>query len=292
MSTIDANEIKRVKALGFLHNRGTDCFSVRIITENGVLNAAQVRNLSEVAEKFGNGKLTFTSRMTVELPGIPYEHIDDVIEYVKKEGMHTGGTGAKVRPIMACKGTVCRFGLQDTQDIAKEIHDRFFVGYQDVKLPHKFKIAVGGCPNNCVKPNLNDLGVIGQCIPQFEEELCKGCKKCAIQAECPVQAATVKDKKLVIDPDKCIHCGRCVGKCYFNSIKSGKKGFRIDIGGRWGKEVSHGKTLIDFVDSREEVMKIIEKTLQFFKEEGLPRERFAVTLDRVGMDYAIDKILS
>ena len=36
-----------------------------------------------------------------------------------------------------------------------------------VKLPHKFKIAVGGCPNNCVKPNLNDLGIIGQRVPEF-----------------------------------------------------------------------------------------------------------------------------
>ena len=33
------------------------------------------------------------------------------------------------------------------------------------RLPHKFKIAVGGCPNNCVKPDLNDLGIIGQRVP-------------------------------------------------------------------------------------------------------------------------------
>ena len=40
----------------------------------------------------------------------------------------------------------------------------FIRAIHDVKLPHKFKIAVGGCPNNCVKPDLNDLGVIGQRI--------------------------------------------------------------------------------------------------------------------------------
>ena len=32
---------------------------------------------------------------------------------------------------------------------------------------HKFKIAVGGCPNNCVKPDLNDLGIIGQMVPKL-----------------------------------------------------------------------------------------------------------------------------
>ena len=52
-------------------------------------------------------------------------------------------------------------------------------------LPHKFKIAVGGCPNNCVKPNLNDVGIIGQRIPVVDTDMCKGCKKCAIEAVCP-----------------------------------------------------------------------------------------------------------
>ena len=78
----------------------------------------------------------------------------------------TGGTGAKVRPVVSCKGTTCQYGLIDTFALSKKIHERFYVGYHDVVLPHKFKIAVGGCPNNCVKPNLNDMGIIGQRIPK------------------------------------------------------------------------------------------------------------------------------
>ena len=50
-----------------------------------------------------------------------------------------------------------------------------------MKLPHKFKIAVGGCPNNCVKPNLNDLGIIGQRIPHFKAELCKDVKNVVLR---------------------------------------------------------------------------------------------------------------
>lgn len=33
--TISADEIKRVKALGFLNNKGTDLFNGRVITVNG-----------------------------------------------------------------------------------------------------------------------------------------------------------------------------------------------------------------------------------------------------------------
>ena len=57
----------------------------------------------------------------------------------------------------------------------------FSMGYSDVKLPHKFKIAVGGCPNNCVKPDLNDLGIIGQKVPWVDLEKCRGCRICQVE---------------------------------------------------------------------------------------------------------------
>lgn len=109
-------------------------------------------------------------------PGIPYEKIEEFQEFIAKEGLETGGTGAKVRPVVSCKGTTCQYGLLDSYAISEEIFRRFYKGYRQVALPHKFKIAVGGCPNNCVKPNLNDVGIIGQRIPHFDSEACKGCK--------------------------------------------------------------------------------------------------------------------
>ncbi len=39
--TISAAEIKRVKALGFLNNKGTDLFNARVITVNGKITAQQ-----------------------------------------------------------------------------------------------------------------------------------------------------------------------------------------------------------------------------------------------------------
>ena len=44
--TISAADEKRVKALGFLSNKGTDNFSGRIITVNGKITAAQQKCLS------------------------------------------------------------------------------------------------------------------------------------------------------------------------------------------------------------------------------------------------------
>ena len=47
--TVSADEIKRVKGLGFLHNKGTDNFSGRVITRNGKITAAESRRIAEAA---------------------------------------------------------------------------------------------------------------------------------------------------------------------------------------------------------------------------------------------------
>ena len=75
--SIHPDDIKRVKGQGFLNNKGTYCFNARILTTNGNVTTDQIRAIAEAADKFGSGRVQFTSRMTVELPGIPYEKIED-----------------------------------------------------------------------------------------------------------------------------------------------------------------------------------------------------------------------
>lgn len=282
--TISNEDEKRVKGMGFLNNRGTDLFSARVLTTNGKVTAAQHRCMADAAEKFGDGTLLYTTRLSVEIPGIPFEKIEEFQQFIAKEGLVTGGTGAKVRPVVSCKGTTCQYGLLDSYALSEEIYKRFYEGYRDVALPHKFKIAVGGCPNNCVKPNLNDIGIIGQRIPEADTNLCRGCKKCAIEAACPNGAAKVIDSKLHIDESGCKHCGRCVGKCPFHTIESGAYGYKIYIGGRWGKKISHGQALSKIFTSKEEALDVIERAILFFKDHGLKGERFAETIERIGFE--------
>ena len=199
--------------------------------------------MADAAETFGNGILTFTTRQTVEVQGIPYEKLEEFQEFVENAGMAIGGTGAKVRPVVSCKGTTCQYGLLDSFAISEEIHKRFYEGYHDVKLPHKFKIAVGGCPNNCVKPNLNDLGIIGQ------------------------------------------------RNCRFHSITDGTYWFKIFVGGRWGKKISHGRALSKVFTTKDEAMDVIEKAILLFRERGLAGERFAVMIDRIGFETVEEALL-
>ena len=290
--TVSADDEKRVKALGFLSNKDTDNFSARVITVNGKVTAAQQRCLADAAERFGNGIITYTTRLTVEVQGVPYDKIEEFRAFIAKEGLITGGTGSKVRPVVSCKGTTCQYGLLDAFALSEEIHERFYLGYNSVRLPHKFKIAVGGCPNNCVKPDLNDLGIIGQLIPNFDPDCCNGCKKCSVETACPIGAARQVDGMLEIDPEQCNNCGRCVGKCSFDAIENGQTGYKIYIGGRWGKKIAHGIPLRKVFTTKEEALSVIEKAILLYREQGITGERFAQTIERIGFDEVERQLLS
>ena len=240
--TISKEEVARVKGLGFLNNKGTDLFNGRVITRNGKITAKEMIHIANAAEKFGNGEVVFTTRLTVEIRAVHFDNIEPLCAFLAEGGLTTGGTGPKVRPIVSCKGTTCQYGQYDTFSLSEKIHERFYVGYHEVKLPHKFKIGVGGCRNNCVKPDLNDVGIIGMRTKNAEGIPCPGYKIC--------------------------------------------------IGGRWGKDMSQGQPLSKIFTSEEEVLDTIEKIILFYKENGLEKERFADTIARIGFEEVERQVLA
>lgn len=289
---LTADQIAKVKALGCLKDkRYDDIFNVRVITRNGKITTVQQRAIAEAADRFGTGEVAMTVRLTIEIQGVPYENIPELILFLGERGLATGGTGARVRPVTSCKGTTCQYGLIDTYSLSEKIHDRFFVGYHDAVLPHKFKIAVGGCPNNCVKPDLNDIGVVGQRIFTPNRDKCRGCKKCVVELNCPMKAAKLLDGKIGIDPDVCNKCGRCYRKCPFGAFENAKAGYKVYIGGRWGKKMAMGTPLGKIFDSEDKVLAVIEKAICLFRDEGVKGERFADTVERLGFDYVEKKLI-
>ena len=175
MAQLTQDEIKRLKGLGALRDkRFEDVFNVRVPMGNGKITTAQQRMIADAADKFGSGEVALTTRLTFEIQGVKYENIEPLRDFLKEHGLDSGGTGPKVRPVVCCKGTTCTFGLIDTYGLAEKIHERFYVGKHDVVLPHKFKIGIGGCPNNCVKPNLNDVGIRGAVVPKEENPSGRG----------------------------------------------------------------------------------------------------------------------
>ena len=281
---ITKEDVAKVKSRGFLRNRGTENFSGRVVSIGGVYSAAQLQKIAECAETYGNGQVVFTSRLSAEIPGIPFEKIEAAEAFLAEGGLNFGGTGAKVRPVAACKGTTCVYGNIDTQALARELHERFYVNMGHVKLPHKFKIGVGGCPNSCMKPSLNDVGIEGHKVIEFDSEKCRGCKVCQVEKNCPSKAVSMIDGKACIDPEKCLSCGVCVGKCPFEAIPHAAKSVcRIYVGGTWGKTARMGTPLTRMVPA-EQAADYVEKTMLWFKENAFAKERLGKAIDRIGIE--------
>ncbi len=292
MLNLTDDEKKALKARGIILTRDGEHFIERVISPNGVFTNEQMQAVTDAAKKYGNGKVAMTTRLTVEIQGIPFENVEDCYNDITASGLYVGGTSSLVRPVVSCKGTVCVHGLMDTQTFCERVFNEFYVNWHTVRLPHKFKIGIGGCPNNCVKPGFHDFGIMGQKVPDYDPDMCNSCKKCSVIGKCPVHAFTQdEDGRLVLDADKCTNCGKCVGECLFDSIEEKAHGYAITIGGIWGKTQRMG-TPVPGIYSEDEVMKLIEKAILLYRELGKTGERFGRTIERVGVDEFISQLLS
>ena len=81
-------------------------YALRILGNCGEFTSEELLRLSELTAKFGNGKITATSRGTFELNGVSESELEPAIEAVQAAKLRLGGTGATVRAVVACKGTV------------------------------------------------------------------------------------------------------------------------------------------------------------------------------------------
>jgi dissimilatory sulfite reductase (desulfoviridin) alpha/beta subunit len=155
---ITDEEIAELKADAIFIEKSRKKFSVRFLVVGGKVSADDLRSAAALAKRYGDGTVHLTTRQGFEIPHVPYEKLNAIRKAAAKSGLKQALSGPCVRGITACPGTWCKFGSIDTQATARAIFKKF--GKRD-GLPHKFKIAVGGCRHCCSKPQENDLGVMG-----------------------------------------------------------------------------------------------------------------------------------
>lgn len=148
---------KELKLQGFIRQKDRNHFVVRVKTQIGKVNSEQMAALSEIAREYGRGEIYLTNRMNIIIPWIMQKHLNEVRQLVENTGLVVGGTGPTLRPIVACVGTICEHGLADTQLLGKLLDEKLF----GKRLPSKLKIGITGCPNDCGKVEINDIGFMG-----------------------------------------------------------------------------------------------------------------------------------
>ena len=275
MSEIDYSALKKA---GFMRQRQDKNFSLRLGIVGGTVTAEQLAIITEVSKKYGQGYIHLTSRQGIEIPYIKYEDINAVKEELSKGNVYPGASGPRVRTITACQGNaICQNACIDTQEIAKILYERYY----GRNLPHKFKLGVTGCKNNCLKAEENDVGIKGGIKPVWKAQSCIHCGKC--ERVCRQRAITVEDENIKINLNQCNHCGRCFNSCPVNSFEA-VEGYIVSFGGLFGNTINKGKVIIPFIENREKLLAVCDAALKFFEENAKQGERFKFTIDRIGGD--------
>ena len=94
MANLTAQEKKALKGRGYIITNDGEHFIARIITIDGTLNADEMACITEAARRFGSGVVAMTSRMTVEVQGIPYENIE-AFDFCEDSGTHAAFCSSK-----------------------------------------------------------------------------------------------------------------------------------------------------------------------------------------------------
>lgn len=246
-----------------------DKTALRIRVPGGYLESKYFSIIQDIAETYGNGTVHITTRQGFEIPDIDFRYIPDINKKIKPlieslnlsiDADENGYPAAGTRNISACIGDkVCPFANDDTTRIAKRIERELF--------PHDFhfKIAVTGCPNDCIKAHMQDFGIICTTEPQYDASRCIGCGECILV--CPTGAWTRSERVF----------------------------YRLVIMGRTGKK--NPRIAMTFLKwaSEDVVVQVIKNTYDYvgkYIDRGLIKEHVGYIVDRTGYNVFKNEVLN
>ncbi len=136
----------------------------------GVTTPNELRAIADAADKYNAGMVKVTGGQRIDIFGIKKEDLPAIWGDLNNAGMVSGHAyGKSLRTVKTCVGSEwCRFGTQDSTGLGIKLEHMTWGSW----MPHKFKIAVSGCPRNCAEATIKDFGVI--CVDSGYELLVGG----------------------------------------------------------------------------------------------------------------------
>jgi sulfite reductase beta subunit-like hemoprotein len=133
----------------------------RIKIPGGMLSAAQLEAMAEIADLYGRGIAHVTTRQDIQIHWVPVEDVIDMYERLLAVDITTrGACSDSVRNVTACPyAGVAPDEPFDVAPYCMAVHDYFLFNPLNLTLPRKFKIALEGCAEDCAQAPVNDIGL-------------------------------------------------------------------------------------------------------------------------------------
>lgn len=154
---------------------------------------------------------------------------------------------------------------------------------------NKFTVSISGCPNGCTAPESKDFGIWGVNKPKVDHEAeCIDCKKCFhVCWDGAIHFA--EPSKPLINERLCKICGACVKACPTGTITSQAQGYRILVGGTFGRMQTIGNEVIR-MGQKSHIFKTLDATISLIREKQDDEHFLAQVVDKVGLDYITSRV--
>lgn len=161
----------RLAHIGFHPQKQADQFYVGVALPVGRIQSDQMRDLADIADKFGCGEIRLTVWQNLLIPGIKEADIESVKAAIEATGLDWQTTNIR-SGLVACTGNAgCKFAASNTKSQAMKM-----AAYLDERLTldSPLNIHLTGCPNSCAQHYIGDIGMMGAQVEDENEELVEG----------------------------------------------------------------------------------------------------------------------
>jgi len=275
---------------------GDRLYTVRAASPR-LLGIARIRDFADLAEKYCDGHLRFTSRNNVEFLLTDEKRIDPLIADLAKLGHPVGGIGNAISNIVHTQGWVhCHSAATDASGVVKCVMDDLCGYFTGRTLPGKLRIALACCLNMCGAVHCSDIAILGihRRPPRVQKGLGKMCEVPNVVASCPtgaIRPATVDGMPSVeIDEENCMYCANCFSVCPALPMADAMNdGISIWVGGKVSNarsEPTFSKLAIPFLPNTPprwpEVTSAVRNIVEVWAKNARKYERMGEFIDRIG----------
>jgi len=283
---------------GVLHHvahSGDEIWTVRSGSQRQ-MDIHSVRQLCDIADKYADGYIRFTSRSNIEYMVNDEAKVEPLIKAINDAGYPVGGTGNSVSNISHTQGWLhCDIPGTDASGVVKALMDELYEEFTHERMPNRVHITTSCCQINCGGQGDIAINVQHTKPPKINHDVVGNtCERPAVIARCPVAAirpAMVNGKPtLEVDEKKCMCCGACFPPCPAMQINDPEHSkLAIWVGGKHSnarsKPMFHRLVVAGLPNNPPrwpEVAEVVKKILNVYREDARDWERMGDWVERIG----------
>lgn len=298
------HENQKPGVLMHVSETGDKLYTVRAASAR-LISIELIRDFCNLADKYCDGHLRFTSRNNVEFMTPNADNVDKLIADLNGMGIPVGGTGSSISNIVHTQGWVhCHSSATDASGVVKCVMDELTDYFTSMSLPAHLRIAVACCLNMCGAVHCSDIAILGihRTPPTINHDtLGNQCEIPSTVASCPkaaIRPAMVEGKQSVeVVEDLCMYCGNCYTVCPSMPIANPlNDGISIWVGGKVSNTRTapmFSKLAIPYIPNNPprwpEVTSAVKNIVEVYAKDAKKFERVGEWINRIGWPQFFEK---